>query len=154
LGSFNKIVNKVPKMFFTEEEQAKIVEAIKAAEKNTSGEIKVHIATTSQWEDVVKQATLIFDQLELEKTKQRNGVLIYIAKEDRQFAIWGDVGINRVVPEGYWESTIDLMRSYMKVGQYAEGVIKGIHMIGIKLKKYFPLETDDKNELSDEISFG
>lgn len=144
----------MPKMFFTEDEQKKIVEAIKDAERNTSGEIKVHIDNTSQWEDVVTKASKVFDKLELEKTKQRNGVLIYIAKEDRQFAIWADKGINNVVPEGYWESTIDLMRSYMKVGQYAEGVIKAINMIGVKLKKYFPLEKDDKNELSNDISFG
>jgi uncharacterized membrane protein len=143
----------MPKMFFTEEEQKEIVLAIKEAEKNTSGEIKVHISTSSKWEDVVKQAALVFDKLELEKTQQRNGVLIYIAKDDRQFAIWADKGINDVVPEGYWESTIDLMRSYMKVGQYAEGVIRGIHMVGVKLKKYFPIQKDDVNELSDEISF-
>jgi uncharacterized membrane protein len=144
----------MPKMFFTEDEQKKIVEAIKNAERNTSGEIKVHIDNTSQWEDVVTKASKVFDKLELEKTKQRNGVLIYIAKEDRQFAIWADKGINKVVPEGYWESTIDLMRSYMKVGQYAEGVIKAINMVGVKLKKYFPIEKNDKNELSDDISFG
>lgn len=144
----------MPKMFFTEDEQKKIVEAIKDAERNTSGEIKVHIDNTSQWEDVVTKASKVFDKLELKKTKQRNGVLIYIAKEDRQFAIWADKGINNVVPEGYWESTIDLMRSYMKVGQYAEGVIKAINMIGVKLKKYFPIENDDKNEISNDISFG
>jgi uncharacterized membrane protein len=144
----------MPKMFFTEEEQARIVSAIMEAEKNTSGEIKVHIATTSAWEDVVKQASMVFDKLELEKTKQRNGVLIYIAKDDRQFAIWADKGINSVVPEGYWESTIDLMRSYMKAGQYAEAVIKGINMVGVKLKKYFPYQKNDVNELPDEISFG
>ncbi len=141
-------------MFFTEEEQKRIVSAIKEAEKNTSGEIKIHISSTSAWDDVVERAAAIFDELEMEKTNQRNGVLIYIAKEDRQFAIWADSGINAVVPEGYWESTIDLMRSYMKVGQHAEGVIKGIHMIGVKLKAYFPYQKDDTNELSDEISFG
>ncbi len=140
-------------MFFTEDEQKKIVAAIKEAEQSTSGEIKVHIDNTSQWEDVLTKASKVFDKLELEKTKQRNCVLIYIAKEDRQFAIWADKGINNVVPEGYWESTIDLMRSYMKVGQYAEGVIKAINMIGVKLKIYFPLEKNDKNELSDDISF-
>lgn len=141
-------------MFFTEEEQTQIVAAIKEAEKNTSGEIKVHITTSSAWEDVVKQAAAVFEKLDLKKTKQRNGVLIYIAKDDRQFAIWADKGINAVVPEGYWESTIDLMRSYMKAGQYAEGVIRGIHMVGTKLKKYFPIEDNDINELPDEISFG
>jgi uncharacterized membrane protein len=144
----------MPKMFFTEEEQTRIVSAIKEAEKNTSGEIKVHIASTTGWEDVLIQASQVFDKLELDKTKQRNGVLIYIAKDDRQFAIWADKGINKVVPEGYWESTIDLMRSYMKAGQHAEAVIKGINMVGVKLKKYFPYQENDTNELPDEITYG
>jgi uncharacterized membrane protein len=144
----------MPKMFFTEEEQSRIVSAIKEAERKTSGEIKVHIASSSAWEDVVTQAAKVFDELNMEKTQDRNGVLIYIAKNDRQFAIWADKGINKVVPEGYWESTIDLMRSYMKAGQHAEGVIKGINMIGVKLKTFFPYQRNDVNELPDEISFG
>jgi uncharacterized membrane protein len=144
----------MPKMFFTQEEQNKIVAAIKAAESNTSGEIKVHITGSTNGEDVVQQASIAFDKLELEKTKYRNGVLIYIAKDDRTFAIWADKGINIAVPVGYWESTVDLMKSYFKAEQFAEGVILGINMIGAKLKAFFPIEKDDKNELTDEISFG
>lgn len=140
-------------MFFTEEEQKKIVKAIRDAESNTSGEIKVHIASSTNGEEIVQQASIIFDKLELEKTAQRNGVLIYIAKDDRQFAIWADKGINVVVPIGYWESTVDLMRSYFKAGQFAEGVIKGINMIGVKLKAFFPIEKNDINEITDDISF-
>jgi uncharacterized membrane protein len=141
-------------MFFTQEEQNKIVAAIKAAEANTSGEIKVHITGSTNGEDVVQQASVTFDRLELEKTKYRNGVLIFIAKDDRTFAIWADKGINIAVPFGYWESTVDLMKSYFKAEQFAEGVILGINMIGVKLKAFFPIEKDDKNELTDEISFG
>lgn len=141
-------------MFFTEEEQSRIVLAIKEAEKNTSGEIKIHIASPAEQEDVVKQAASVFEKLDIKNTKQRNGVLIYIAQNQRTFAIWADKGINDVVPAGYWESTIDLMRGYMKTGEYAEGIIKGIFMIGEKLKHYFPIEKDDVNELSDDISFG
>lgn len=141
-------------MFFTEEEQSRIVLAIKEAEKNTSGEIKIHIAVASEQGDVVKQAADVFEKLDIKNTKQRNGVLIYIAQNQRTFAIWADKGINDVVPVGYWESTIDLMRGHMKAGDYAEGMIKGIHMIGVKLKNYFPIDKDDINELSDDISFG
>ncbi|MES2797564.1 MAG: TPM domain-containing protein [Bacteroidota bacterium] len=141
-------------MFFTEEEQKRIISAIKEAEKNTSGEIKVHITNSSQNENVVKQAAHVFDQLGLHKTKQRNGVLIYIATDDRQFAIWADDGINKAVPEDFWESTVALMRDHMKAGQYAEALIKGIQLIGVKLKMYFPFEKNDLNELSDDISFG
>lgn len=154
-GYFHNLVfTNMPKMFFTEEEQKKIVSAIKLAESETSGEIKVHITSSTNGEDVVQQASIAFDKLELEKTKQRNAVLIYIAKDDRTFAIWADKGINIAVPIGYWESTIDLMRSYFKVEQFAEGVILGINMIGVKLKDFFPIQNDDKNELTDDISFG
>lgn len=141
-------------MFFTQQEQSKIVAAIKAAESNTSGEIKVHITGSTNGEDVVQQASITFDKLEMEKTQQRNGVLIYIATEDRTFAIWADKGINIAVPVGYWESTVELMKNHFKANQFADGVILGINMIGEKLKAFFPIENDDKNELTDEISFG
>jgi uncharacterized membrane protein len=144
----------MPQTFFTPAEQLNIVAAIKEAEAQTSGEIKVHIECCVDGLDVVEKAKQVFDRLELEKTQDRNGILIYIAKDDRKLAIYGDAGINRVVPEGYWESTKDLMQSYFKVNQFAEGTLKGIHMVGKKLITYFPIKSGDKNEISNEISFG
>lgn len=144
----------MPQKFFTESEQKVIVEAIRLAETDTSGEIRVHIDSSVEGEEVVKHAAKIFDKLGMEKTKLRNAVLIYIAKDSRKLAIWADKGINDVVPKGYWESTTDLMRSYFRAGQYAEGTVKGIAMIGQKLKAYFPIGDEDKNEITDDLSFG
>jgi uncharacterized membrane protein len=144
----------MPQKFFTETEQAQIVAAIKAAEANTSGEIRVHIDFSTGGQPVVAKAAWVFDHLGMEKTKLRNAVLIYIAKDSRQFAIWADTGINAVVPQGYWESTIDLMKSYYKAEQFATGTAKGIAMIGQKLKAFFPIGDEDKNEITDDLSFG
>lgn len=142
------------KTFFSASEQAAIVEAIMLAEKNTSGEIKLHLESTTNGELVLQKASTVFDNLEMEKTKHGNAVLIYMAIDDRSFAIWAGRGINLAVPQGYWESTVDLMKSYFKADQFATGITKGIHMIGTKLKQYYPIEANDQNELSNDISFG
>lgn len=147
-------MKSLPNKFFNAKEQAEIVHAIRSAEKHTSGEIMVHVTNTSaDFDDEVKQAAAVFKKLELDKTHHRNGVLISIAKDDRKVAIWGDQGINEVVPQGYWQQAIDLMRSEMKQGHYVQGIIKGIHTVGEKLKKYFPKESNDKNEIKDHVLF-
>jgi uncharacterized membrane protein len=141
------------KKFFTIDEQTRIAEAIQKAENNTSGEIKVYVSTKAQSGDVVKGTALLFQKLSLDKTKYRNCVLIALATADRKVAIWGDKGIHELVPEDYWQSTLDMMRSDMKKGLIAEGIIQGIHQIGEKLKKYFPIEANDINELSNDVLF-
>ena len=99
---------------FTKAEQQQIVAAIKEAEKNTSGEIRVHIERKCK-EDVLDHAAYIFEKLEMHKTELRNGVLIYLAVEDRQLAILGDVGINLKVPKGFWDNTRDIMITHLKM---------------------------------------
>lgn len=141
------------KDLFTTAQQQEIVAAVKAAELNTSGEIKVHIDRKCK-EDVLDHAAYIFDQLEMQKTELRNGVLIYLAVEDRKLAILGDAGINLKVPKDFWDTTRDLMVSYFKEGNYASGLSEGIKLAGEQLKKYYPYQSDDINELSDDISFG
>jgi uncharacterized membrane protein len=144
----------MPQQFFTAQEQLQITAAIREAEKETSGEIRVHIDFSTEGLDVVRRAALKFDQLGMEKTKLRNAVLLFIAKDSRKLALWADKGINDVVPAGYWESTTDLMRSYFKAEQYAQGTIKAVAMIGSKLKDFFPIGDEDKNEITDDLSFG
>lgn len=137
---------------FTTEQKSKIVEAIKSAEKNTSGEIKVHIEKTCDI-DVLDRAAQVFESLELHKTKLRNGVLIYLAIESKTFAILGDSGINAVVAKGFWDSTKDIMLAHFKKGEFTEGLIQGICSAGKQLKQYFAYQSDDVNEISDDISF-
>lgn len=140
--------------FLTPEQQEQVKQAIREAELNTSGEIRVHIDKKCKGESVLERAAQIFDLLGMQKTELRNGVLIYVAVDDRQLAILGDVGINQVVPDDFWESTRDIMLEYFKKGDYTQGLVKGIIHAGEQLKKHFPYQTDDVNELPDEITFG
>lgn len=139
--------------YFTEENKLQIVSAIRVAETNTSGEIRVHIEKNCK-EDVLDRAAYWFEQLGMHKTKLRNGVLFYLAVEDHQFAILGDAGINQKVPSDFWEETKGLVISKFKEGSYAEGLAAGIIKAGEQLKQHFPFKSDDVNELSNEISFG
>lgn len=141
------------KDLFTKEEQQQIVDAVKQAELNTSGEIKVHIEKKCK-EDVLDHAAFMFEKLEMHETELRNGVLIYLAVEDRQLAILGDAGINLKVPKGFWETTRDVMIENFKNGHFAKGLSEGIIKAGEQLKEHFPYQKDDVNELSDDISFG
>lgn len=138
---------------FTEEEQQQIVAAIKSAERNTSGEMKVHVERNCASEAMLR-AKEVFIKLELHRTKQQNGVLFYVALDDHKFAILGDAGINAAVSGNFWESTKELMRGHFKQGQMAVGLCAGIEKAGEQLKTHFPFSSDDVNELSDDISFG
>src|SRR6478736_522858 len=141
------------KSFLTPEEETAVVEAIQIAEKNTSGEIRVHLEKSTTIAPM-ERAIAVFNQLEMYKTKDANGVLIYVATEDHKFAICGDKGINNVVPLDFWESTKEIIRSDFKKGNYKQGLIDGILEAGNVLKKYFPYCADDNDELSNEISKG
>lgn len=140
------------KNFFTTADKEHITEAIREAEKATSGEIRVHLENNCP-EDVLDRAAYLFDQLRINQTELRNGVLFYLAVKDRKFAIIGDVGINALVEEHFWEDIKFLMGEHFKLGEFVTGLQKGIQKAGTKLKKHFPVNTDDVNELSDEISF-
>lgn len=142
----------VAKDFFSSDEQKQIVAAIKEAELNTSGEIRVHVESKLHG-DVLDHASKVFAQLKMHKTELRNGVLFFLAVNDKQFAILGDAGINSKVPENFWDSVKDSVISKFKTGEFANGLADGILLAGEQLKKYFPYQTDDVNELDDEISF-
>ncbi|MFO7999645.1 MAG: TPM domain-containing protein [Marinilabilia sp.] len=141
------------KHLFSEEQKKQIVEAIKEAELNTSGEIRVHIEKKCP-EDVMDRAAFLFKKLKMHKTEKRNGVLFYLAVKDHKFAIIGDAGINAVVPEGFWANIKETMAKYFKEGDFTTGLAEGIRMSGEQLKSHFPYQSDDVNELSNDISFG
>ena len=138
--------------FFTKEEQQKIADAIKEAELNTSGEIRVHIENHCK-EEALERAAEVFYDLKMDRTAARNGILFYLAVKDHKFAIIGDEGINKNVEHDFWNDIKDEMISNFKENKFAEGLIAGILKCGKKLKEYFPHQSDDVNELSDEISF-
>jgi len=142
-----------PSKFFTLEQKNQITDAIKEAELNTSGEIRLHVEQKCKV-NTLDRAAYIFDKLKMQKTEKRNGVLFYLATEDHKFAILGDAGINAVTPDDFWDEIKDIVLDYFKAGKYAEGLSKGIRMAGKAMKEHFPYQTDDANELSDDISFG
>ena len=139
--------------FFSEEDQLAIKNAVMQAEKNTSGEIRVHIEASFKGE-VLDQAAFIFKSLKMHETDQRNGVLIYLAVKNQKFAIIGDAGINAVVPAGFWDRVSEIMTEHFRNSRFTDGLVEGIKLTGEKLKEFFPYQLNDTNELSDEISFG
>jgi len=137
--------------FLTVEEEQEIVQAILKAEKNTSGEIRVHIEAHTR-SNHFERTKEVFHLLKMDNTKEENGVLIYVAVNDRAFAIYGDKGIDKVVPDGFWNSTKDVIQTHFKKGNYKQGIIAGVKNAGKELETHFPWQHGDINELSDEIS--
>jgi uncharacterized membrane protein len=140
------------KRIFSSADEKRIVSAIETAEKNTSGEIRVHVES-SFVDDPVNKAREVFVKLHMHETAERNGILFYVNIKQHAFAIWGDEGINRYLPEGFWDEISKTVISYLKEGKYGEGLEKGILCCGENLKKYFPILPDDKNELSNDITY-
>lgn len=141
------------KDLFSEEARQQLVNAIEAAEFNTSGEIRVHIENKCKIE-VLDRAAYIFKYLEMHKTVLRNGVLFYLSVSDKKFAVIGDAGINAKVPADFWNNVKDLVISNFKQEKFTKGLSKGIQLAGLQLKEHFPYQSNDKNELNNEISFG
>ena len=141
------------KEFIGKHGQEEIVAAIKEAELDTSGEIRVHLESKCP-SDPLQRAVYIFNYLKMYQTQARNGVLIYVAVESRKFAIIGDAGINKVVPDGFWDNIKENMATAFSQGNYVQGISQAVRESGLSLKKYFPYQSDDINEQPDEISFG
>ncbi len=141
------------KNFFSAEQVKAIESAIKSAEENTSGEIRVHIESRCKGDELL-YATKTFLKLQMHKTELRNGILFYLATKDKKFAVVGDEGIHKNVPEGFWDLVRDKMLAQFKQEKFTEGLCEGIAMTGKELKKYFPLSASDKNELSNEVTIG
>jgi uncharacterized membrane protein len=137
--------------FLTKQDEQEIVSSIVEAEKNTSGEIRVHIEEHSE-KSPLDRAQEVFFELKMNETQDRNGVLFYICVSDKKFAIIGDKGINDVVESDFWDCTKDTVIANFKEGNFKKGLVEGILQAGQRLKNYFPYQSDDTNELSNEIS--
>jgi len=139
--------------FLTTIEEQEIVAAIREAEQQTSGEIRVHIENTSKV-DIETRALEVFSILKMQNTELHNAVLIYIAVKDKAFAIYGDRGINAVVPDSFWDDTKNIIQNHLKKGNNKQALVDGILLAGQQLKEYFPISKNDRNELSNTISKG
>ncbi len=140
--------------FLSKKDEEEIIEAIRKAENHTSGEVRVHLEKTTGEKDIFDRAMEVFHMLKMDNTKHDNGVLIYVAVEDHNFVIYGDKGINDVVPDDFWESTKDAIVEKFKKGEFKQGLVNGILTAGQQLKKHFPYSDDTRDELSNEISKG
>lgn len=137
--------------FLNPNQEASVIEAIRIAEKETSGEIRVHLENADS-KNVFERAQEVFQLLKMNNTKAENGVILYVAVNLKQFVVYGDVGINKLVDANFWNNTRDIIQEQFKKQQFAEGLILGVQQIGKALKTYFPWDTNDINELPDDIS--
>ncbi len=143
------------KSFFSEEENEQVVNAIRNAEKCTSGEVRVFVESKCRFLDPLDKALEIFAELKMENTQDRNAVLVYVALKDKQLAIYGDKGIHERTGDEYWQKSVNTMVSHFNKESYAKGISQCVTEIGEALQQYFPYNKDtDKNELPDEIIFG
>lgn len=140
-----------PKTFFSHKERDRIIQAIRQAESQTSGEIRVYLECRRS-KDLMNRAKKIFEKIGMTKTHQRNGVLIYFSLTDQRFAILGDQGIHDKVGEGFWREIVSQAHDYFTRGEFARGLETSIHNISERLRTYFPRKPGDQNELPDEIS--
>lgn len=140
-----------PATFLTIAEEARVLAAIREFESRTSGEIRVHLAGTVR-DDILADAGRAFEQLGMTVTRERNGVLFFVATADRRFAVLGDVGIHEHVTDDFWNVVAREVEGHFQKGQFADGLVHGIARAGEALAKHFPPRPDDANELPDEIS--
>lgn len=140
------------KPLVSKSDEARLIKAIQMAELKTSGEIRVHIEKTCAG-DVIEVCKKKFEDLKMFETKDRNAILFFLAVESKSFAVWGDQGIHQKVSDEFWKSITDCAIGYFKQNDLMTGLEKSVEMCGEKLKLHFPIETDDKNELSNEISY-
>ena len=122
--------------FLTAKQEQALIETIQISEKNTSGEIRVHIEKATE-KSPMDRALEVFYMLEMNNTELRNGILIYVAVESKKIAIIGDEGINSLVPENFWEDELALMLTNFKNSDYTKGLQLAIIEIGKKLKQFF-----------------
>lgn len=139
--------------FLDRDQEETLVSAIQEAEKQTSGEIRLHIEKTCSEEDPLNRAQEVFASLEMHETEQNNGILIYVSWKDHKIAIWGGQGIHEKVGQDFWNDELNLLIEYFKKEEYVEGLRTVILQIGDKLKEFYPYQSDDRNELSDDISY-
>jgi uncharacterized membrane protein len=144
-----------PKPFFTAAEQKQLVDAIRMAEQQTSGEIRIYVESKNPMVDVIERAEEVFYKLKMECTEHRNGVLLYMATKHKELALFGDEGIYKATGEEYWKKSVASIIAGITADNMIESICNAVTQIGKTLKEKFPYEKDtDKNELPDEIVFG
>lgn len=138
--------------FLTEQQEQTVIDAIAEAENQTSAELRIHLDERCKG-DPLKRAAKVFQKLGMNQTKLQNGVVIYVAVEDRKAAVFGGKGIHEQVDEDYWQDVLDIILTRFKKGEFEEGLVKAVDKVSKKLTEFFPIQAGDVNELSDDISY-
>lgn len=155
MGLFSNLFSKDAARYFSPEESELVVQAVREAERQTSGEVRVFVESRCNYVDPIHRAAELFFGLKMEMTDQRNAVLVYLAMRDHQFAVFADEGIYREMGADYWNAEAAKMLDAFKKESYAEGLVTVVKDIGEALKTHFPYDRlQDKNELPDDIIFG
>ncbi|GAA4310956.1 TPM domain-containing protein [Compostibacter hankyongensis] len=149
-----KSPSKENKSLFSPAEDERLVAAIREAERMTSGEIRLYVESHCSFVDPMDRAREVFAGLNMQHTRDHNGVLVYLALKDRQFAIYGDEGMHRKVGEDFWKEQALQLLSFLRKGAMVEGLETCVKAVGVSLREHFPYEPDDENELPDDIVFG
>ena len=139
------------KQFVSQLDHDRIIAAIRESEKSTSGEIRVHV-TRRRPADLEARARRRFEKLGMTQTRDRNGVLIYIAPNLRQFQILGDIGVHEKCGDDFWKETAREIEEHFRRGAFTDGILRGVEKVGRVLAEHFPREAGDKNELPDEVT--
>lgn len=139
--------------FLTNKEELSIIQAIEKAELATSGEIRVHIEKECKFKVPLDRAKTLFFELDMHKTEQKNGVIIYVSTKDHKLAIYGDEGIHKNVEQGFWDDILFQLTYRFKHKKYCQGLCEAIHSIGQKLSALFPYKKNDINEIDNSISY-
>jgi len=153
LSIFNLFSSK-KQSFFTKEEEERMVEAIRSAELQTSGEIRLFVESKCRFINPVDRAIELFGELNMHQTQDRNAVLVYIALKDKQLAVFGDEGIHQRLGQSFWNDEVEKIIGKFNQNEISNGICNMIKAIGKALTHHFPHAIDDKNELSDGIVFG
>lgn len=139
--------------WLTREELDRVRDAVQQAEQHTGGEIRVHLDVAIM-EDVLDHAAYVFRDLGMDKTREHNGVLLYVSVPGRKVAVVGDTGIHAKLGNAYWHGVLESVLAHFKEDRFCEGLCEGVRLLGEKLQEHFPQRHDDRNELSNEVSIG
>ena len=153
MSIFNLFSSK-KQSFFTKEEEERMVKAIRSAELQTSGEIRLFVESKCSFINPVDRAIELFGKLNMHQTQDRNAVLVYIALKDKQLAVFGDEGIHQRLGQSFWNDEVEKIIGQFNQNEISNGICNMIQAIGKALTHHFPHAIDDKNELSDGIVFG
>ena len=137
--------------FLSKLKHDRIIQAIREAESKTSGEIRVLIQRGKLNSDPFVAARKKFHRLGMHKTRERNGVLIFVAPRVHKFAVVGDEAIHEKCGNEFWQRLVERMQTHFQNEKFSEALVEALNEIGSILARHFPKTFEDTNELPDDV---